>query len=72
MNRKFAFVSALILILISSAAGFSQTKCIWIEKYEGGEKVARIGISTALVRILAKPGSNCDLDDARVSFDTLL
>ncbi|HUI28715.1 MAG TPA: hypothetical protein VLX91_00760 [Candidatus Acidoferrales bacterium] len=65
-------VLALSILLAFLAGACAQTNCIWVEKSDDGRAMQRLGISIGLVKLLARPGSSFDLDNTRLSYDTLL
>jgi len=68
--RKSVLVLGIFLAFIAGAC--AQTNCIWVEKSEDGNTMQKFGISVALVKLLARPGSSFDLDNTRLTYDTLL
>jgi hypothetical protein len=70
MGKSFLAVAGILLISFSGV--FAQTKCVWIEKSENGETIQKIGVSVELVKLLAYPGASFDINDVRISYDSLL
>lgn len=72
MRKRITIVTTLVLLTAACGTSFSQTRCVWIEKYQNGGTESEIGISQNLVKALAGSGGNFDLDGVHLSFDTLL
>jgi hypothetical protein len=70
MRKTMIVVTGILLMVFSEA--FPQTKCVWLEKSINGAVVQKIGISVPLVRLLARPGADFNINDVRITYDTLL
>jgi len=68
--RKLVMASCILLAVLAGAC--AQTNCIWMEHSDGGNITQKFGISVALVKLLARPGSSFYLDNTRLSCDSLL
>ena len=65
-------LAGLCILLTSFGGILAQTKCIWLERLENSKQVQKVGISVELVRLLAHPGANFDINGTKISYDTLL
>ena len=72
MKHQLVVSSLLVLIGAGLLQSCAQTNCVWIEQSRDGYATGKIAVSADLVRALARPGSNFDLDGAQVAYDTLL
>ena len=64
-------VLALSIFLAALVGACAQTNCVWIERSEDGTMTQKLGVSQSIVKLLAHPGSSCNLDDMEFSYDTL-
>lgn len=72
MRLKILQICGFLMITSMVGGSCAQTKCVWIAKSENGAVVQKLGISIHLVKLLARPGSNLDVDGVKLSYDTLL
>lgn len=72
MTRKFLLIFLFAAVCIVSQEGCAQSSCIWLEQSVHGTVTGKIAVSADLVKALAKPGSEFDLDGTHVTYDTLL
>ncbi len=72
MKRMIPGICAILLLTAVYGGASAQTKCVWIEKSENGVVVQKLGVSLRLVKLLARPGSNFDVNGVSLSYDTLL
>lgn len=72
MKKLFTVAAMFAVVAVACGTSYSQTKCIWIEKYEHGKTTGKIGISYNVAKVFAGSGGDFDLGGTQVKLDTLL
>ncbi len=72
MRTLITISSTLALLTILSGTAFSQTSCVWIERFENGKAVSKVGLSYNVAKAIAGGSGDFDLNGTKVTFDTLL
>jgi hypothetical protein len=64
-------MSILLIAAITNQVA-AQTKCIWVVKSNDGTEQQKIGVSLALVKLLAEAGGDFDINGVKIKYKTLL
>lgn len=72
MKSRVIAISCFLLLSGVINQAVSQTKCVWIERSEGGTIVQKIGISLRLVKLFPGEGQILDIDHSKMTSDSLI
>jgi hypothetical protein len=72
MKQKILVLCGILLMAAMIHQAAAQTKCVWIEKSIDGKQAQKIGVSLAVVKLLAELDGDFDMNGVKIQYKSLL